>query len=100
MTLPDLVTHFFPSVHLSSCRQVLQDVLGLDLYRGNRYVYYLCYCGFVPISVVVLSFQLYSSLFVILCMISQEILNSFYLLFDPQFKDICLCIFLLYILVF
>jgi hypothetical protein len=36
MTLPDLVTHFFPSVHLSSCRQVLQDVLGLDLYRGNR----------------------------------------------------------------
>jgi hypothetical protein len=41
MTLPDLVTHFFPSVPLSSCRQVLQDVLGLDLYRGNRYVYYL-----------------------------------------------------------
>jgi len=43
MTLPDLVTHFFPSVHLSSCRQVLQDVLGLDLYRGNRYVYYFYY---------------------------------------------------------
>lgn len=36
MTLPDLVSHFFPSVPLSSCRQVLQDVLGLDLYRGNR----------------------------------------------------------------
>ncbi|XP_069695820.1 uncharacterized protein [Periplaneta americana] len=36
MTLPDLVTHFFPSVPLNSCRQVLQDVLGLDLYRGNR----------------------------------------------------------------
>ncbi|PNF34901.1 hypothetical protein B7P43_G01413 [Cryptotermes secundus] len=36
ITLPDLVTHFFPSVPLSSCRQVLQDVLGLDLYRGNR----------------------------------------------------------------
>jgi len=47
MTLPDLVTHFFPSVHLSSCRQVLQDVLGLDLYRGNRYVYYLFYSAAV-----------------------------------------------------
>ncbi|XP_047003144.1 uncharacterized protein LOC124621766 isoform X1 [Schistocerca americana] len=36
MTLSDLVAHFFPTVSLASCRQVLQDVLGLDLYRGNR----------------------------------------------------------------
>ncbi|KAK7790207.1 hypothetical protein R5R35_013172 [Gryllus longicercus] len=36
MTLPDLVSHFFPSVPLNSCRQVLQDVLQIDLYRGNR----------------------------------------------------------------
>ncbi|XP_066993187.1 uncharacterized protein [Anabrus simplex] len=36
MTLPDLISHFFPSVPLGSCRQVLQEVLGIELFRGNR----------------------------------------------------------------
>lgn len=36
MTLPDFVAYFFPSVPVNSCRQVLQDVLGIELYRGNR----------------------------------------------------------------
>nr|CAD7397069.1 unnamed protein product [Timema poppensis] len=36
MTLPDLVSHFFPQVSLSNCRQALQEVLHLELYRGNR----------------------------------------------------------------
>ena len=85
MTLPDLVTHFFPSVHLSSCRQVLQDVLGLDLYRGNRYVYY--YIILLLLSVAVLSFQFSSLLFIILYMISRGILKFFFLLFDSMIFD-------------
>ncbi|KAJ1532298.1 hypothetical protein ONE63_000907 [Megalurothrips usitatus] len=36
MTLNDLTAHFFPNVHIQNCRQVLQDVLRVDLYRGNR----------------------------------------------------------------
>lgn len=39
MTLQDLTAHFFPGINVNSCRQGLQDVLRLDLYRGNRYVY-------------------------------------------------------------
>ncbi|XP_034240912.1 uncharacterized protein LOC117645103 isoform X2 [Thrips palmi] len=36
MTLQDLTAHFFPQVHVNNCRQGLQEVLRLDLYRGNR----------------------------------------------------------------
>ncbi|XP_075226790.1 uncharacterized protein LOC142327528 isoform X2 [Lycorma delicatula] len=35
MTIPDLVSHFFPSVDMDKCRQVLQEVLKVNLYRGN-----------------------------------------------------------------
>lgn len=37
MTLPDFTSHFFPNVSVNNCRQGLQDVLRLDLYRGNRH---------------------------------------------------------------
>lgn len=36
MTLQDLTAHFFPQLHVNNCRQGLQEVLRLDLYRGNR----------------------------------------------------------------
>ncbi|XP_046400075.1 uncharacterized protein LOC124166557 isoform X2 [Ischnura elegans] len=36
MTLPDLASHFFSSVSWHTLRQVLQDVLGVSLFRGNR----------------------------------------------------------------
>ncbi|KAK2587337.1 hypothetical protein KPH14_003054 [Odynerus spinipes] len=36
MTLPDFVSHFFPACDINSCRQVLTDVLHIDLYQGNR----------------------------------------------------------------
>lgn len=50
MTLPDLVSYFFPAVSLSTCRQVL-EVLGLELYRGNRFVLFLLsfFCACVEI---------------------------------------------------
>lgn len=35
MTIPDLVSHFFPSVDMDKCRQVLQEVLKVNLYKGN-----------------------------------------------------------------
>lgn len=35
MTLPDLVSHFFPSINEDKCRQVLQEVLKVNLYKGN-----------------------------------------------------------------
>ncbi|XP_022201118.2 uncharacterized protein LOC111057943 isoform X2 [Nilaparvata lugens] len=35
MTLPDLVTNFFPSINHDKCRQVLQEVLKVTLYKGN-----------------------------------------------------------------
>lgn len=34
MTLPDLASHFFPRVSLTTCRAML-DALGLTLYRPN-----------------------------------------------------------------
>lgn len=37
MTLPDFVQQYFPASDISSCRQVLTDVLGIDLYQGNRW---------------------------------------------------------------
>lgn len=37
VTLPDIITHFFNPVPLCSCRRVM-DVLGIELYRGNRCV--------------------------------------------------------------
>lgn len=36
MTLPDFVSQYFPSCDINGCRQVLTDVLGVDLYQGNR----------------------------------------------------------------
>ncbi|XP_011157414.1 uncharacterized protein LOC105194265 isoform X1 [Solenopsis invicta] len=36
MTLPDFVSNFFPACDIESCRQVLTDVLHIDLYQGNR----------------------------------------------------------------
>ncbi|XP_058794514.1 uncharacterized protein LOC131666128 isoform X2 [Phymastichus coffea] len=36
MTLPDFVAQFFPSCDIESCRQVLSDVLMVELYQGNR----------------------------------------------------------------
>ncbi|XP_046678135.1 uncharacterized protein LOC124366001 isoform X1 [Homalodisca vitripennis] len=35
MTIPDMVNYFFPSVSLNECRKVLQDVLRINLYKGN-----------------------------------------------------------------
>uniref|UniRef100_A0A1B6L2S1 Uncharacterized protein n=1 Tax=Graphocephala atropunctata TaxID=36148 RepID=A0A1B6L2S1_9HEMI len=35
MTIPDMVNYFFPSVSLNECRKVLQDVLQINLYKGN-----------------------------------------------------------------
>lgn len=36
MTLPDFVSNFFPACNIENCRQVLTDVLQIDLYQGNR----------------------------------------------------------------
>ncbi|XP_015429712.1 PREDICTED: uncharacterized protein LOC107186378 isoform X2 [Dufourea novaeangliae] len=36
MTLPDFVAQYFPACSINSCRQVLTDVLHIDLYQGNR----------------------------------------------------------------
>ncbi|XP_076277214.1 uncharacterized protein LOC143207520 isoform X5 [Lasioglossum baleicum] len=36
MTLPDFVAHYFPGCDIDICRQVLTDVLHIDLYQGNR----------------------------------------------------------------
>ncbi|KAG7204806.1 hypothetical protein KM043_005212 [Ampulex compressa] len=36
MTLPDFVSQFFPAYDINNCRQVLTDVLHIDLYQGNR----------------------------------------------------------------
>ncbi|XP_012527849.1 uncharacterized protein LOC105831920 isoform X2 [Monomorium pharaonis] len=36
MTLPDFVSNYFPVCDIESCRQVLTDVLHIDLYQGNR----------------------------------------------------------------
>ncbi|XP_012282017.1 uncharacterized protein LOC105700600 isoform X2 [Orussus abietinus] len=36
MTLADFVTQYFPACDINNCRQVLTDVLGVDLYQGNR----------------------------------------------------------------
>lgn len=36
MTLPDFVSQYFPACDINNCRQVITEVLGLDLYQGNR----------------------------------------------------------------
>ncbi|KAK6643979.1 hypothetical protein RUM43_000244 [Polyplax serrata] len=36
MTLPDLVKHFFPNTPVVGVQKILQDVLNVNLYRGNR----------------------------------------------------------------
>ncbi|XP_034939021.1 uncharacterized protein [Chelonus insularis] len=36
MTLPDFVSQFFPACDINNCRHVLTEVLGVDLYQGNR----------------------------------------------------------------
>lgn len=36
MTLPDFISNFFPTCDIESCKQVLTDVLHIDLYQGNR----------------------------------------------------------------
>ncbi|XP_012261758.1 uncharacterized protein LOC105689369 isoform X2 [Athalia rosae] len=36
MTLPDFVSQYFPTYDIDECRQVLTNVLGVDLYQGNR----------------------------------------------------------------
>ena len=40
MTLPDFVKHFYPDLTLEKARQMLQDILKVVLYKGNRYVVY------------------------------------------------------------
>jgi len=35
MTLPDFVKHFFPDLPLEKCREMLQDILKVVLYKGN-----------------------------------------------------------------
>lgn len=37
MTLPDFVSQYFPACDINSCRHVLTDVLGVELYQGNRW---------------------------------------------------------------
>merc|ERR1719510_1602156 len=36
MTLPDFVKHFFPDLPLEKSREMLQDILKVVLYKGNR----------------------------------------------------------------
>ena len=35
MTLPDFVKHFFPDLPLEKCREMLQEILKVVLYKGN-----------------------------------------------------------------
>lgn len=37
MTLPDFVAQYFPSCDIDYCRDILTNVLAVDLYQGNRY---------------------------------------------------------------
>lgn len=37
VTLPDIINHFFNTVPLTNCRRAMV-LLGIELYRGNRYV--------------------------------------------------------------
>ena len=37
MTLPDFVKHFYPDLTIEKARQMLQDILKVVLYKGNRY---------------------------------------------------------------
>ena len=37
MTLPDFVRHFYPDLTIEKARQMLQDILNVVLYKGNRY---------------------------------------------------------------
>lgn len=37
MTLHDLVQHFFPNSPVVAVQKILQEVLNVNLYRGNRY---------------------------------------------------------------
>ncbi|KAH0955307.1 hypothetical protein HN011_003106 [Eciton burchellii] len=36
MTLPDFISNYFPACDIDRCRQVITDVLHIDLYQGNR----------------------------------------------------------------
>lgn len=36
MTLPDFVKHFYPDLTIDKARQMLQDILKVVLYKGNR----------------------------------------------------------------
>ena len=36
MTLPDFVKHFYPDLSIEKARQMLQDILKVVLYKGNR----------------------------------------------------------------
>jgi hypothetical protein len=36
MTLPDFVRHFYPDLTIEKARQMLQDILKVVLYKGNR----------------------------------------------------------------
>ncbi|KAK3910587.1 Protein transport protein Sec31A [Frankliniella fusca] len=36
MTLHDLNAHFFPDLSITACKQGVQEVLGIHLFRGNR----------------------------------------------------------------
>ena len=49
MTLPDFVKHFYPELTIEKARQMLQDILKVVLYKGNRYVNYVL-LGFVTSS--------------------------------------------------
>ena len=35
MTLPDFVKNFFPDLPLEKCRDMLQEILKVVLYKGN-----------------------------------------------------------------
>jgi len=36
MTLPDFVKHFYPELTIEKARQLLQDILKVVIYKGNR----------------------------------------------------------------
>jgi hypothetical protein len=36
MTLPDFVKHFFPDLPIEKAREMLQEILKVTLYKGNR----------------------------------------------------------------
>lgn len=44
MTLPDFVAQYFPTCDIDDCRNILTNVLAVDLYQGNRYFlnYFVC----------------------------------------------------------